>query len=107
MKKYEVGQTLWFVTRETGREVMITKVGRKWLGIGCLGRINRETLELDCGGYTPTGKCYLSQEAYEALRAKQEAWRELRGLIEKEYCTPDHVSIEWIKAAIATLEPHP
>jgi hypothetical protein len=65
-----VGQKLWWVYFDSrrvneGREVTVTKVGRKWAELDNRDRIDVESLVADGRGYSPDGRCWVSKEAYD------------------------------------------
>lgn len=68
--KVEVGQKLWLVPdhrRAMGREVTVTKIGRKWASLsGNWDRFDMASGYLD-GGYSSPGRVYRNQEEHEAM----------------------------------------
>lgn len=81
-----VGQTLWLVPASRWGKphaVTVTKVGRKWAELGDREtRVNAETLYQDGGQYMSPGRCYVSQDAYEAERNADAAWNALKQAIQ-------------------------
>lgn len=58
---YEEGEKLWLVLSRRhggGREVTVTKVGRKWVTLDTGDRFDKNTGLLDGWGYTPMGWSY-------------------------------------------------
>lgn len=115
--KLEVGQKLWRVSSQKGREgreVRITKVGRKWAEIENffhdgkkehsypVGRINIATLAVDSGGYSVTDQCYESREVYEKIVELTNAWG---GFVQavRNCRQPEGITLEKIEAARALL----
>ena len=67
-KTLEVGQELWYApndTRYEAKAVTVTKVGRKWATLDNYNRVDMETMEIDGGGYSSPGTCYLDRKVYE------------------------------------------
>lgn len=94
---FSVGQTLWWVSNNTARSqrpVTITKVGRTWLSLDNLHRVDRTTLIADSGGVGgPPGQCYPTQQAYEADIALTVAWhRLLKDIDATRYRRPAHLT---------------
>lgn len=86
-----VGQTLLFVrgdrwsrrsvTRDSGYEVTIKKIGRKWAHLsGGRGAVNIETLWVRDGEWE-TGRVYLSRDHFLAEQEAEQAWDALIGKI--------------------------
>lgn len=106
-EKLFAGQVLLYVPHDLRRaapyEVTVTKVGRKWAEISGRNRIDVKTLALDARGYSSPGRCWRSLAEYEADKALQEAWRELRQLMDKQWYVPDGVGLNQIKNAKRAL----
>lgn len=106
-----VGQTVYIYwnRNRTGRSglspVQIEKIGRKWVALSNRYRFDRTNadLELDGDGYSPPGRVYLSQEAYEIETAIQAAWWNIRRQIDRCYRAPEGVTAEAIQQATALL----
>lgn len=102
------GQVLWFVPYEKRwsreREVVVSKVGRKWAVIDDgRNRVDASTLEVDGKGYVSPGKCYVSREVYEIEKARRDSWQALRRALDERRSAPDGVTTESIAAAAALL----
>jgi hypothetical protein len=86
MSKLVEGQTLWFVGASGGRfkgvreAIVITAVGRKWAQVkgAFTGRIDVDSLAPESHGYSPAGRCYLSQQDWMETEGCNLAWRNLR-----------------------------
>lgn len=108
-----VGQYLWFVPSDKRNEdqacaVTVTHVGRKWASISNHERIEIDTLIADPGRYVSAGRCWLSQQDWEAEKNRRRAWDELRDFIGRRYGAPEHLSEGAIRHAMALLiEPSP
>lgn len=105
------GQKLLFVsaTRTQGpirepfmSEAAVQSVARKWVYLNkALGRMHKDTWEIDGAGYNSPGRCYLSHEHYEAEMRANRLWAELNRKI--RYWRPPGVTIEQIRSAAAVL----
>ena len=110
--EFTVGQKLWCVMSDRrggsfpGREVTITKVGRKWLTIDYADyRVDMGHMFVDGHGYASPGRCYLSKEEYEKIPALQAAWKEFRARLTLMYGTiPEGVTVEDIREAMKLLK---
>ena len=63
----KVGQELFYVSYRGSNfttPVTVEKVGNKWAEIKNRTRISLETLICDGGQYSPSGRCYLSEQDY-------------------------------------------
>ena len=109
--KYKVGQTLWWEKGarwgDSSQELVITKVGRKWLTVWTVGehshefgRVDAETLRLDMKT-TPPGQVWSSREECETRRALEKAWWSLREAI--GYSPTPIATVEGIHKAAAIL----
>jgi len=100
MEKLIEGQTLWWVPQRSkyAQEVVVLKIGRKWAQLDNGERVDIATLVADAGGYSPSGRCYLSKEAYEEKVALSKAWS---ALVDSFRCrnVPDGVTVDDIEAA--------
>lgn len=114
MSKLTVGQKLWWVgvwsrvgvTAESGREVTITSVGRKWAGIDRPDtRVDIHSLVADGGEYSSPGRCYLSREDYEREYILRREWEWLKRMFPARppaHITPDAIQLI---ASVIGLEP--
>lgn len=96
-----VGQKLWFHSRVSVRyrsshEVTISKIGSRWATIDN-DRISLETLEMDGGGYSSPGQCWISKEACDLAQETSAAWDRLRQSIDRTYSHPTSVTLEDIQ----------
>lgn len=102
MEKLSIGQKLWWVPHQRKwqqpKEVTVLKVGRKWAQLDNNERIDLETFIADAGQYSSPGRCYLSQEEYEAKVTIGSAWSNLKRSIDYK-SPPDGVTVEDIEAA--------
>ncbi|MFS0736909.1 hypothetical protein ABC347_07655 [Sphingomonas sp. 1P06PA] len=110
-EKLTVGQKLWFVPFQprhmSPSEITIRKIGRKWVYADRM-RINPETLEVDGGGYTSPGSCWLSEADWQANTMRSEAWDRLRQMIRGQWRAPDNLSADDILDMIDRFkEPRP
>lgn len=110
-RKWEVGQTLWWEQTarwgDRSQELVIAKVGRKWLTVWTVGehshefgRVDAETLQYDMNS-TPPGQVWTSREECETRRALEAAWRSLREAI--GYSPPPTATVEGVHKAAAIL----
>jgi hypothetical protein len=97
----EIGQKLWFVPSDRRwsqpREVTVTKIGRKWAYTNRYRneeKVDKETLVVSGGGYASPGRCWLSQEEYEAHAAADREWRRLKN--DMPWSVPNGVTVEKI-----------
>lgn len=122
MHELTVGQELWFVPHERGREkpraLKVMKVGRKWAEVGFTiglpdnknygphswGRIDVKTLWADGGQYISPGRCWASREAWEAEKNRQATWRALRSKFERQGPAPDGMSEDAMRQIEALLD---
>lgn len=75
--KFEIGQQLYFVPNpfandKQKRLLTIEKVGNRWLTLSNGYRADKDTLEADGGNYSSPGRCWLSQQEYDAAVAVSE-----------------------------------
>ncbi|MGI4945244.1 MAG: hypothetical protein ACRYHQ_32560 [Janthinobacterium lividum] len=88
--------------------VTVQKVGRKWAtvfrGGAELCRIDKETLAVDSGNFSPLYRMWLSREEFDQSVTRQNCWADLQRRIAR-YAVPDDITIDQIKAATATLFP--
>lgn len=98
-----VGQKLWLVytqrnRRDDGREVEVTKVGRKWADLSYgHNRLNIETLALDAGGYVSPGRCYLSEQEYREGLALSAALFRFKRDVSELRASADQITVENIR----------
>ena len=99
------GQKLWWVPRNSTYrkpcEVVVVKVGRKWVQLDNGYRINAQTFEADGAGYSPPGVCYMNQAIYAAELALNQAWLSLQQALRGP--RPAGVTLENIGEARAVL----
>lgn len=105
------GDKLWLVynerysTPDKGREVTVATVGRKWASLSDSWptRINIQTMEVDGGNYSSTGKCYASEEAYKTHLNDVAAWKDFWQKVRSHSALPEGVTAEMIQAARKVL----
>ena len=61
--RFTVGQTLWRVSRHSGRPCTVTKIGRKWATLDGGERIDIKTMELEGYDFSFT-RIFLSEAHY-------------------------------------------
>lgn len=96
----EVGQKLYFVPNNrygARRDVVVTKVGRRWAAIGPRMRVDVNTLRVDGRGYMSPGQCWLSEAAYREELALQAEWDSLNGYVSRRHRVPEGITIEAIR----------
>lgn len=106
-----VGHKLWYVPSERWhgkpREVVVTKVGRKWATIESdgreIGRVDKDSLIVDGGGYSSPGHCCRDRATHEAEVAKRAAWDSLRQAMRDQYRIPADLTTEQILAFYTLL----
>ena len=100
---YTVGQQLWYQPNGYGRRglpgyyVTIVKIGRKWLTVSQVTRVNKETLSADGGEYTSPGQCYLSEADYRIETALDKTWRQLHDDLRHYYRRPPGITMDQIR----------
>lgn len=106
---FQVGQSLYLVpNRGCGYRcsgvVSISKVGRKWATLDNDSKMDLQTLDIDGGGYSSPGKCYLSEQEYIEYKEKKDYWLRLRNKIP---ISPPACTLETLKqvAALLGLQP--
>src|ERR1700688_1369142 len=105
-----VGQKLWYVdtprqNNPRGREITVTKVGRKWVEVGRgYPRIDIETLHADGAGYSSPGRCWLSEVDYDAEVSLNRIWNSLWNRVRDTYSAPKGVTEHAIRQAAALLD---
>lgn len=99
------GQKLWLVYNDRrygqSREVVVSKVGRKWADIGLRNRINVDTLIID--GDPSPGRCYPDRDAYEQSAYRARLWDMLRDRVSRQYRAPSDLTMDDILAAAKLL----
>lgn len=104
-----VGQTLCFVGAHRfnagARDVVVTKVGRKWAQLDNRYRIDIQTLEADGAGYTSPGRCYISRAEFEDEQRRNEVWSALRKAVNSHNRLPDTISTSQIESILKILNP--
>lgn len=94
----EVGQKLWYVEwqgqrfkpeSERGREITITKVGRKWAESTHAPRIDKKTMRADGRGYTSPGKAYESRDDYLQSIRLSDMWSKLYRAVREMHSRPE------------------
>ncbi len=108
---FAVGKALWFVfsyrprkdepPAERGREVIIARVGRKWITTTSGLRIDKQTLQADGGNFSSPGRAYVSREAYRQEVQVELAWDALMRAI--RWAIPEGVRLEDIHRAAELL----
>lgn len=114
MNAFTVGQELWFEPSERRRReqpddkgcylVRVVKVGRRWVKLSRGGdRMDVNTMEVDGGAYQSPGRCWPSKKAWQAEEARQDAWRELRDHVARQWRPPEWLPTEDIVRALAIV----
>ena len=102
-KKISVGDVLYFVyddRRQKGRNVVVSKVGRKWIYFdGNRPRFDPVSFYVDGGKYSSPGRIYYCQQDYQDAVDLRSAWDSLRTKISGYYRVPDGVTKEMIEQA--------
>jgi len=110
--EFHEGQSLWFVQSnywnlseesKNGREVVVEKLGRKWITLSNSYRIDINTLQADGKGYSSPGQCYLSHHEFMNHIKKQKLWNKLKNLIQHQYACPEHLTVEALQDITDTL----
>ncbi len=88
LSKPKVGQTIWFVpsghrAKPIGREVKVTKVGRKYFECGAHLALHLDTWR-EKSKSCLTGRAYLTQAHHEAHVRRQQYWNALQRAIRME-----------------------
>lgn len=84
-------------------EVIVEKVGYKWITVTGDLKIDKNTLFLKQNIYGRRGKCYLSKEAYKEEKERMQLWSNFRSKINSHYVCPDNINIEKIKETAKSL----
>jgi hypothetical protein len=82
----------------------IRSVGRKWAVIDSprSRRVDLETLEIDGGGYSSPGRCYLSPEHYEREMQRLALWKQLREYV-NTFNPPPSMTLERLEGILGAL----
>lgn len=97
-----VGQKLYRFGRDSVREYTVTKIGRKWATLIYGDRCTIDGLILDQGRMRHP-RLYVSEEAYKAEHAVQEAWHAFKNEIGRNHIPPADITVEAINQARALL----
>lgn len=96
--KFVIGQIVFSVPRDkrgsNPRNVEITSIGRKWIGIG-KDRFDKDTMLVDAGQYPSPAKIYLSEELYKNETEINKRWRKI--VNDYQYRTPSKLSLAGIE----------
>lgn len=106
MARVEKEQTLWWVCTyaKQGRPVTVVSVGRKWATLSNRVRIDIETLRADAGGHPSPGKCYTSQEVFDAEVLRDQVWQELQSRLASHRICPAYLPTETMQQILALLD---
>jgi hypothetical protein len=102
----KVGDQLWYVPAKRHGDpsyVTVDKVGRKWLSLSNMERVDAESLIADGKGYNSPGAAYHSREAWEMANQLRDAWGRFQALARKHWAVPDGVTINQIDNACRSL----
>lgn len=77
----------------------VTKVGRVWVELDNHHRFELSTWRLDGKGYSSPGRAYVSEDAYRAETALNDAWAALRDTVSAHYQAPEGMTLEQIAEA--------
>lgn len=104
-RKLNVGDVLWFVpTNGRPRNVIVTKVGRKWAQVGAhVGRIAIESWYMDGGQFTSPGRCHESEQEWRENEEADRAWLALCQSLQLTSRVAHDLSIETIREAADLL----
>jgi hypothetical protein len=109
--EYAVGQKVWFVPRDsrtgTGRELVVTSVGRKWVQLRAGHndfKVEIGKVDVDGGQYSSPGVLYVSEQAYHDYIALSVAWVKLARVFVCITRPPPDVSMDDIQAAAVLLK---
>ncbi len=109
-----VGDVLYFVRtsgyrkNEEGKEVTVTKVGRKWFHFdGGYYKAAIQNWMVDGGQYGSPGRIYENAAAYEEEERRAEAWHELRKGIDRFYTPPGHLTTDQIVEVLKIIKEPP
>lgn len=103
-----VGQVLYFVGSNShhnkeGRDVTVTRVGRKWATLDNGYRISVDSWRADGNGYQSPGRCYVNRDAHWHETKRVEGWNALHTRIRNQHSIPDGVTTEQIEQASVLL----
>lgn len=103
-RQLKVGDTLWFAghRESASRQVVVTKVGKKWAELDCPMRICLKTWEVDGGNYMSPGHCWESKEEYDAFQLLHKSWWAFADSIRKSK-PPAGMTVERIREAASVL----
>ena len=91
--RFSVGQTLWFVPSQSylgsPREVHVSAVGRKWIGLNIGKRIDPQTMLVDSEGGFGRGYCWFKKEDWEESQAIARAWLDISKFVRDRPENPD------------------
>ena len=93
---------VWYRNKD-GHCASVKSVGRKWANLE-LGkyRVSLQTLEIDGGGYSSPGRCYLSIEHHEQEQKRRELWRQLREYL-NTFNPPPSMTLERLEGILGAL----
>lgn len=92
--------------------LVVSRVGRKWVTAEPednmawyrAGRFNPENGAFDSGGYSPKKYAWRSEEEYLAHQRSALLWGTLRGLIDRQYQRPAHLTADQMEQIISMLK---
>lgn len=108
-KQLAVGDVLWLVyngwLRNQPREIVVSKVGRKWVYFDKMdSRFDAETWLVDGGRSGSPATIYESQDEYEKIVSLEKAWGRFSESVRNQYGhTPKGVTEEAIEQAAKLL----
>ena len=80
---YLVGQKVWWQPngRFSGKELAVTKVGRKWVALSNGDRFDPSTGAVDGGNYSSPGSVWASRVEYQRAVLRERAWQHFQKTI--------------------------
>ncbi len=92
-----VGQKLYYVPNRHNssgapRNVVVERVGKKWITCNDCARLDIDTLCGDGGKYSSPGSCYLTKNHYDELVMLGSMWSDVQQLFKSTYSRPYHIT---------------
>ncbi len=100
---YVVSHLYWRARENVGGSLIrVTKVGRKWAYLANHDRVDLETMCLDGRGFFSPGRCYLSEQHYEQVKATTKHWVRFKLALDRSVMSPN-LTIEDIDHAASII----